>query len=396
MLPALAATIISGTSYVEYFSHLGSSTKATALAIVVALAVGGGYMACVHALLKGAAKLPPHERARITPVITAVWIIISLASAFPILINAGKGIATNASAAAYITEVMAKSDQLKAGALAFDQVGPVLDNGVAALDGLSAMEAEGIYSGTASEGALARWVAGFAERLRDARTTIAPASERTQELVSRIDRATDQMRRSLIDPELNLKQRRAALQRAGDDVRTAMLTLKQAAPVAALKNLAASLRAEQALPKLSSNNKIRRGQEKGVRRITTELRRIGRDLERRVEDMAAALKVRIPAYQLPPDSVLVLSNLQAVPHVAAMAFGLDALPFALYLIVARLYDAERAARVGQAARGSQWRTGPSMPNPNAPLGAHPYPNATRSRTGKDRNGLDAEPDNADQ
>ena len=188
-------------------------------------------------------------------------------------------------------------------------------------------------------------------------------------------------------------QRRAALQRAGDDVRKAMLTLKQAAPVSALKNLAASLRAEQAIPKLSSNTKIRRGQEKGVRRITTELRRIGRDLERRVEDMAAALKVRIPAYQLPPDSVLVLSNLQAVPHVAAMAFGLDALPFALYLIVARLYDAERASQVQQAARDSQWRTGPTTPNPNDPLGEHPFPNATRSRSPKDGNGFDDEPDN---
>ena len=147
-------------------------------------------------------------------------------------------------------------------------------------------------------------------------------------------------------------ERRAALQRAGDDVRTAMLTLKQAAPVSALKNLAASLRGEQAIPKLSSNTRIRRGQEKGVRRITTELRRIGRDLERRVEDMAAALKVRIPAYQLPPDSVLVLSNLQAVPHVAAMAFGLARTTYQH----ATVTEANRVGRLG-ARRIVMWFIG---------------------------------------
>lgn len=379
-LPAVAAAVISGVAYVEYFKHLGSPGLARFLALVVATAVGGGYMAIVHLLVNGAAKLPEKERAKLTPVIVACWILISLASAFPILINAGKGIAMKASAHSNLSIVMTELDRLTSATLAFDQIGPVLDNGIATLTSFQKMEIEGIYSGTKSEGKVARWITGFIERLREARIGIAQTSERINDLISRINRAIDKMRRAMTDSELNLDQKRAAVQRAGDEARGAMIALKQAAPTASLKNLASSLRSDQTPPRFSRNAKIRRGQQEGVRRIKAELRRIGRDLEQRVDDMAENLKGRISAYQPPPDSILVLVNLHAVPHVAAMAFGLDSMPFALYLIIARLYDAERKSRARNAANSSGWREGPSLPSPNNPLGSHPHPNATRSRS----------------
>jgi hypothetical protein len=356
LAPALAAAIISFYAYINYFDHLGNHVKAVIMALFVALAIGGGYLAIIHVLLKGVARLPAKERARLNPLILVVWLVISLASAFPIFIHAGKGEAIIASSNAYISSLQLHSDRLKSAALAFDQIGPVLDNGIATMTSLRDMERSGIFSGARSEGALSRWINGFAERLLAARLAVSSSAARTQDLITGIDRAIDQMRVSLTDRELDLEGRKRALQRAADEVRNHMVALRQTAPVSSLKNLAASLRSKQAYPRLSQNPKVRRGQMEGITRIADELRKIGRDLERRVDDMAQALKVRIPAYETPPDSILVLSNLAAVPHIAMASWGLDTLPLILYLIVVRLYDAERSSQArGRASSG--WRTG---------------------------------------
>ena len=329
-----AAGIISFSAYIGYFSHTGGDAKAVTLALFIAAAIGGGYAAVIHALLKGVARMPSNERAKLTPLIILIWLVVLMASAFPILIHAGKGEVTYASANAYISKVTTSSDELKAANLAFEQVGPVLDNSIATLKGLHEMESSGVFSGTRTQGSLSRWIGGFVERLRTARDTVTSASVKTNDLITDIDRTINRMRKALEDSELDLEGRKRALQKAGDELRSRMIALRHAAPVSALKNLAEGLRAQQIHPKLSANAKIRRGQVEGVRRISGELRKIGRDLERRVDDMAQALKVRIPAHETLPDSILVLSNLTAVPHIAMAALGLDTLPLILFLIIA--------------------------------------------------------------
>ncbi len=373
LLPAVAAALVSCMAYVEYFAHLGT-TPSRVLAVAVSAAIGGSYLACCHMLLKGAAKLEPQSRAALTPVIVAIWLVISFASAFPILINAGKGLASEAAGNRYIAQAERATDQLKGAVLAFGQIKAVLETEAQRFDAQSSMEGGGVYSGTATEGPVARWLAGFAARLRDAQEIVSRASEEAEDHVRVIDKSLDRLRKATIDTELDLQTRRAAQRKAGDELRTAFVALQESVPLPALETLSSSLQGPQSAPALSANPAIRQQQQDAVRRMEDELRRVGRDLDRRLEPMAEAVKSKIPYYAVVSDAELVLTHWFAVPHVAAMSFGLDALPFAIYLIVARIYDADRINAARHAAGA-----GPSQRPPNAPLGPHPHPAATRAR-----------------
>ena len=375
LFPAVAAALVSGVAYVEYFAHLGPILSRV-LALAIAVAIGGGYVACCHLLLHGAARLEAPARATITPVVTLIWVIVSLASAFPILINAGKGLASEAAANGFFAEAETASDQVKSAVRAAAQIGPVLGTEAKRLDAQATMEGAGVYSGATSEGPVARWLSSFAERFREAERLIGEASNSSESYVRDIDTTLDRARKSMLDRDASLATRRTAQRKAGDDLRTALVGLRESMPLPALEALVQSLTSPQS-PAFSTNPNIRRLQEEAVRRMTGELMRISRNLKDRIEALSDAMKVKIPTYAIPSDAELVVGYWYTVPHVAAMAFGLDALPFAIYLIVARLYDAERAAA---AARGNR---SPS----HSPLGAHPHPTAANARSsGNRRNG----------
>lgn len=348
----------------------------TALAVGAAAAMTLCYGGFIHLLQKGVAPLLPEERVKARPVLIGGTALIMLGSAYPNIIVAGGGLAASIEDRSYIAAVAAAGDSLKAAAQSGEQIETVVAAGAAKIAGLAVLEGNGGLSGSPSSGALADLIAAKSRALTDMQSELSGPRERVSDEIGRIDQSTDKMRSSLIAKDLTPDERRAVMQRHGDEARSAAIAVRSFTPVAALQSLADDLMGPQIEPKWSQKADTRRNQEEGFRKYKDELKRLGKSIARHTDDLQESLKVKVPVYDPPPTSVLVVRHWSALTNTYALALALDGLPLVLYFIACVLYDAAR--RVTRESIGKEAPT--QSQTTDVDLGAHPHATAARARS----------------
>lgn len=360
----------------EALQASGLGGLGTALAVGAAAAMTLCYGGFVHVLQKGVAPLPPEERVKARPVLIGGTLLIMLGSAYPNVIVAGGGLAANIEDRSYIASVAAVGDSLKAAAQSGEQIETVVAAGAAKIAGLSTLEATGGLSGSPSSGALADVIAAKARALTDLQTELSGPRERVNDEISRIDQSTDKMRSSLIAKDLKPDERRALMQRHGDEARSAAIAIRSLTPVAALQSLADDLMGPQTEPKWSKKPETRSNQEDGFRKYKEELKRLGKSIARHTDELQESLKVKVPIYDPPPTSVLVVKHWSALTNTYALAVALDGLPLVLYFIACVLHDAARRVTRETLAKVALAQSTTT----DIELGPHPHATAARARS----------------
>ncbi|PPC88075.1 MAG: hypothetical protein CTY39_01220, partial [Hyphomicrobium sp.] len=157
---------------------------------------------------------------------------------------------------------------------------------------------------------------------------------------------------------------------------SAAIAIRSLTPVAALQSLADDLMGPQTEPKWSKKPETRSNQEDGFRKYKDELKRLGKSIARHTDELQESLKVKVPIYDPPPTSVLVVKHWSALTNTYALAVALDGLPLVLYFIACVLHDAARRVTRETLAK--------DMPSPSqttdVELGPHPHATAARARS----------------
>jgi hypothetical protein len=371
---ALVAGLFTTCALHEMLFEAGMGNIGTAFAVAGGFAITAGYGSFVRTACRGVAPLPPEQRRKAMPAITAGAIAIILASAYPNIIVSGGGVAAGIEDRSYVAAVSGIGDQHKEAAHAALQIEGAVDNGMREVEAFVRGDVEGLTS-MPGAGPLVGVATARIESLKQAKADIASSKERILNEISRFDMATDTMRGSLLVDGKSPAERRDQMQRAGNEARSASIAIGGAVPLVAFEALADSLMGPQVEPRWSANPDIRRKQIEGFGEYRAALKRIGKSIKDRIMDFRRAVKRTIPVYDPPPHSMLVLKHWYALTNVYALFLLLDGFPLILFAVACAMYDAVRRGETG----GESGSNSPGGGEGGTPLGPHPHPRATAAR-----------------
>jgi hypothetical protein len=384
-LAALVAGLFTIRALYEMLFEAGMGNIGTAFAVAGGLAITAGYGGFVRMACRGVAPLPPEQRRKAMPAITAGAILIILTSAYPNIIVSGGGVAAGIEDRIYVATVSSIGDQVKEAAAAALQIEGAIDNGIREVEAFVRGDVEGLTS-MPGTGPLVGVATARIESLKQAKADLAGSKERILNETARFDIATDTMRGSLLVDGKSPAERRDQMQRAGNEARSASIAIGGAVPLIAFEALADSLMGPQVEPRWSANPEIRRKQIEGFGEYRAALKRIGKTIKSPIGDFRKAVKRPIPVYDPAPHPVLVLKHWYALTNIYALFLLLDGFPLILFAVACAMYDAVRRGEgqgdgPGSSANGP-W-PGPGGPG-GSPLGPHPHPRATAARAAQSK------------
>ncbi len=297
----------------------------------------------------------------------------------------------------YIAATAKVGDTVQSGVDQVNGIRPVIEDAAAEIDELARLERAGRLSGLRGPGPVVDWITAQARRLRQALSSLGLAATGTAAIFEQRGRAADAMRGAIKDNTLTFSQRRRTLEAQGDVLRGLIHRLGGASGRQALLGLSAALQGTQAMPALSSNANTRAKQMRAIRSVQSVLRRVGKDIAKRVKAFDGLLRADVPVYRPLPTSKLIFVYWEVLAQAWMVSLSIDGFIFILlafaiignHAIEAQLskpdyrpaweVEAERALDAAERMRvrvDQSFRHAESEP---FDFGPHPHEHATRAR-----------------